>query len=102
MFIRVLRYEKIHLILLFRRRGQQSNKFELRIRTTHPEGMIAWMGRGKIEHLMLSLHEGHVVLTYKSKNEQISLKSRVSFKLLAASLWNLWNVTKRNFIILTL
>ncbi|XP_043286401.1 agrin-like isoform X3 [Venturia canescens] len=59
-----------------RRRGQQSNKFELRIRTTHPEGLIAWMGRGKVEHLVLSLHEGHVVLTYKSKSEQISLKSR--------------------------
>ncbi|XP_012134938.1 agrin isoform X3 [Megachile rotundata] len=58
-----------------RRKGQQSNKFELRLRTTHSEGLIAWIGRGKIEHLILSLHGGEVVLTYKSKNEQISLRS---------------------------
>ncbi|XP_076388607.1 agrin isoform X4 [Megachile rotundata] len=57
------------------RKGQQSNKFELRLRTTHSEGLIAWIGRGKIEHLILSLHGGEVVLTYKSKNEQISLRS---------------------------
>jgi len=63
---------------LFRRRGQQSNKFELRLRTTHPDGLIAWVGKGKLEHLILSLKGGHVVLTYKSKTEQISLTSRVS------------------------
>ena len=61
----------------FRRKGQQSNKFELRLRTTHPDGLIAWIGRGKVEHLILSLHGGQVLLTYKSKNEQISLRSRV-------------------------
>ncbi|XP_054001386.1 agrin-like isoform X3 [Hylaeus anthracinus] len=58
------------------RRGQQSNKFELRLRTTHSEGLIAWIGRGKVEHLMLSLHDGQVVLTHKSRNEQISLRSK--------------------------
>ncbi|XP_067207512.1 agrin-like isoform X4 [Linepithema humile] len=58
------------------RRGQQSNKFELRLRTIHPDGLIAWVGRGKLEHLILSLHGGHVMLTYKSKTEQISVKSR--------------------------
>ncbi|XP_050484807.1 agrin-like isoform X6 [Bombus huntii] len=58
------------------RKGQQSNKFELRLRTTHPDGLIAWVGRGKIEHLILSLHGGQVLLTYKSKSEQISLRSR--------------------------
>ncbi|CAL7951552.1 unnamed protein product [Xylocopa violacea] len=58
------------------RKGQQSNKFELKLRTTHPDGLIAWIGRGKIEHLILSLHGGQVLLTYKSKNEQISLTSR--------------------------
>ncbi|XP_015598499.1 agrin isoform X2 [Cephus cinctus] len=58
------------------RRGQQSNKLDLRLRTTHPEGLIAWIGRGKAEHLILSLQEGHVVLTYKSKSEEISLRSR--------------------------
>lgn len=63
----------------YRRRGQQSNKFELRLRTIHPEGLIAWVGRGKMEHLFLSLHGGHVVLTYKSKiDEEISVKSKVS------------------------
>ncbi|KAL0132239.1 hypothetical protein PUN28_000198 [Cardiocondyla obscurior] len=59
------------------RRGQQSNKFELRLRTIHPEGLIAWIGRGKMEHLFISLHDGHVVLTYKSKiDEEISIKSK--------------------------
>ncbi|XP_043517469.1 agrin-like isoform X1 [Frieseomelitta varia] len=58
------------------RKGQQSNKFELRLRTTHPDGLIAWVGRGKIEHLILSLHGGQVFLTYKTKSEQISLNSR--------------------------
>ncbi|XP_017763694.1 PREDICTED: agrin-like [Eufriesea mexicana] len=58
------------------RKGQQSNKFELRLRTTHPDGLIAWVGRGKIENLVLSLHSGQVLLTYKSKNELISLRSR--------------------------
>ncbi|KAK1128127.1 hypothetical protein K0M31_003612 [Melipona bicolor] len=58
------------------RKGQQSNKFELRLRTTHPDGLIAWVGRGKIEHLVLSLHGGQVFLTYKTKSEQISLNSR--------------------------
>ncbi|XP_076277738.1 agrin-like isoform X5 [Lasioglossum baleicum] len=58
------------------RRGQQSNKFEMRLRTTHPDGLIAWIGRGKVEHLMLSLHGGQVVLVYKSKTEAISLRSR--------------------------
>ncbi|XP_023288194.1 agrin [Orussus abietinus] len=58
------------------RREQQSNKFELKLRTTHSEGLIAWIGRGKAEHLSLSLQGGYVVLSYKSKNEQISLKSR--------------------------
>jgi len=65
-------------ICSFRRRGQQSNKFELRLRTIHPEGLIAWVGRGKLEHLFLSLHGGHVVLTYKSKiNEETSVRSKV-------------------------
>ncbi|XP_051154479.1 agrin-like isoform X3 [Leptopilina boulardi] len=59
-----------------RRRGQQSNKFELRVRTTHHEGLIAWIGRGKIEFLTLSLHGGYVVLSYKTKHEEISLTSR--------------------------
>nr|XP_050849942.1 agrin-like isoform X3 [Vespula vulgaris] len=59
-----------------RRRGQQSNKFELRLRTIHPEGLIAWIGRGKLEHLVLSLRGGYVVLSYKSKTEQIMMKSR--------------------------
>ncbi|XP_044018032.1 agrin-like isoform X3 [Aphidius gifuensis] len=58
------------------RKGQESNKFELRLRTTHSEGIIAWIGRGKIEHLVLSLDEGHVVLTYKGRNDQVILKSR--------------------------
>ncbi|XP_046614325.1 agrin-like isoform X1 [Neodiprion virginianus] len=58
------------------RRGQQSNKFELRLRTTHPEGLIAWIGRGKAEHLALSLQGGHVVLSYKSKTEEMTLRSR--------------------------
>ncbi|XP_025268706.1 agrin isoform X5 [Camponotus floridanus] len=58
------------------RRGQQSNKFELRLRTVHPEGLIAWVGRGKLEHFFLSLYDGHVVLTYKSKIENISVKSK--------------------------
>lgn len=68
----------LHTSSFHRRREQQSNKFELRLRTIDPEGIIAWVGRGKVEHLVLSLHGGHVVLTYKSKNEQISIKSRVS------------------------
>ncbi|XP_070168746.1 agrin isoform X2 [Polyergus mexicanus] len=59
-----------------RRRGQQSNKFELRLRTVHPEGLIAWVGRGKLEHFFLSLHGGHVILTYKSKIENVSVKSK--------------------------
>ncbi|XP_066597691.1 agrin-like isoform X2 [Prorops nasuta] len=58
------------------RRGQQSNKFELRLRTTHSEGLIAWIGRGRIEHLMLSLHGGHVVLSYKTKGDEVTLKSK--------------------------
>ncbi|XP_070168751.1 agrin isoform X6 [Polyergus mexicanus] len=58
------------------RRGQQSNKFELRLRTVHPEGLIAWVGRGKLEHFFLSLHGGHVILTYKSKIENVSVKSK--------------------------
>ncbi|XP_034935622.1 agrin-like isoform X2 [Chelonus insularis] len=59
-----------------RRKGQQSNKFELSLRTTNLDGMIAWIGRGKIEYLTLSLHEGYVVLTYKGRNDQITLRSR--------------------------
>nr|XP_033325096.1 agrin-like isoform X2 [Megalopta genalis] len=58
------------------RREQQSNKFELRLRTTHPDGLIAWIGRGKVEHLKLSLDGGQVVLEYKSKAEHVSLMSR--------------------------
>ncbi|XP_029165671.1 agrin-like isoform X4 [Nylanderia fulva] len=58
------------------RRGQQSNKFELRLRTVHPEGLIAWVGRGKLEHFFLSLHDGHVILTYKGKTENVSVKSK--------------------------
>ncbi|XP_020299873.1 agrin-like isoform X1 [Pseudomyrmex gracilis] len=58
------------------RRGQQSNKFELRLRTVHPDGLIAWVGRGKLEHLILSLHGGHVLLTYKSKTENVVVKSK--------------------------
>ncbi|KOC64151.1 Agrin, partial [Habropoda laboriosa] len=58
------------------RKNQQSNKFELRLRTTHPDGLIAWVGRGKVEHLILQLHGGQVLLVYKGKNEQISLRSR--------------------------
>ncbi|XP_048504803.1 agrin-like isoform X3 [Athalia rosae] len=58
------------------RKGQQSNKFELRLSTTHPEGLIAWIGRGKAEHLALSLQGGHVVLSYKSKTEEMTLRSQ--------------------------
>lgn len=50
----------------------------MRLRTIHPEGLIAWIGRGKLEHLILSLRGGYVVLSYKSKTEQIMMKSRVS------------------------
>ncbi|XP_031777264.1 uncharacterized protein LOC100678116 isoform X3 [Nasonia vitripennis] len=59
-----------------RRREQQSNKFELRLRTTHPEGVIAWVGRGKLEHLMLSLHDGFVVLTYRGKGDEFTISSK--------------------------
>ncbi|XP_074109510.1 agrin isoform X2 [Cotesia typhae] len=59
-----------------RYKGQQSNKFELSLRTVHPDGMIAWIGRGKIENLVLSLQDGFVVFTYKGKNDQVSIKSR--------------------------
>lgn len=86
----------------FRRKGQQSNKFELRLRTTHPDGLIAWIGRGKVEHLILSLHGGQVLLTYKSKNEQISLRSRVrisisilSFFFLFLFLQEMWRLSIR-------
>ncbi|XP_023317624.1 agrin-like isoform X1 [Trichogramma pretiosum] len=56
-------------------KGQESNKFELRLRTTHSEGVIAWVGRGKLEHMMLSLHEGYVVLSYRDRREQFILRS---------------------------
>ncbi|XP_011499632.1 PREDICTED: agrin-like [Ceratosolen solmsi marchali] len=58
------------------RREQQSNKFELRLRTTHPEGVIAWIGRGKLEHLMLSLHEGYVMLSYRGKRDEFTIRSK--------------------------
>ncbi|XP_063988632.1 agrin-like isoform X5 [Diachasmimorpha longicaudata] len=58
------------------RKGQQSNKFELRLRTIHPNGLIAWIGRGKLEHLILSLEDGYVLLTYKGKHDHVTLKSR--------------------------
>ncbi|XP_014210808.1 agrin-like [Copidosoma floridanum] len=58
------------------RREQQSNKFELRLRTTHPEGVIAWIGRGKLEHMMLSLHEGYVVMFYRGRREEFTIKSK--------------------------
>ncbi|XP_053595303.1 agrin-like [Microplitis demolitor] len=57
-------------------KGQQSNKFELSLRTVNPDGMIAWIGRGKIENLVLSLQDGYVVFTYKGKKDEISIKSR--------------------------
>lgn len=83
----------------FRRRGQQSNKFELRLRTIHPEGLIAWIGRGKLEHLVLSLRGGYVVLSYKSKTEQISVKSRVSGKFNISYLYRLVRIVYVSFFL---
>ncbi|KAJ8688469.1 hypothetical protein QAD02_024264 [Eretmocerus hayati] len=60
------------------RKEQQSNKFELRLKTAHADGVIAWVGRGKQEHMVLVLRGGYVELSYRGRRpgDEFTIRSK--------------------------
>ena len=67
----------------FRKRGQNTNHFEISFQTTEKNGLLIWLNKGptiKSDFLAVAIVGGHVELSYNlgKEVEMLRLRSKVS------------------------
>jgi hypothetical protein len=76
-------YIYICVCVFYRRKGERTNRYEFRFRTTESNGLILWLGRGRTlagDFLAIALVNGYAELSFNlgRQNNFVVIRSKVT------------------------
>jgi hypothetical protein len=69
--------------IFYRKKGERTNRYEFKFRTTEPNGLILWLGKGKTlsgDFIAIAMVNGYAELSYNLGRQHsfLAIRSKVT------------------------